>query len=81
MKGKIILILPGTSDAKKIENHDLIATVPQASIDDIRVKLKSSLTHVSVISNDLAIIMGNMQPGKGTLSKLRLWHKTSITPS
>ena len=70
MGGKIVLLMPGTGDAKKIENNDLIATIPPVSMDDIMGKLKTSLTNVSVISDDLTAIMGNMRAGKGAMGKL-----------
>ena len=70
MGGKIVLLLPGTGDTKKIENNDLIATIPPVSMDDIMGKLKTSLTNVSVISDDLTAIMGNMRAGKGAMGKL-----------
>ena len=70
MGGKIVLLMPGTSDAKKIQNNDIIATIPPVSMDDIMGKLKTSLTNVSVISDDLTAIMGNMRAGKGAMGKL-----------
>ena len=62
--------MPGTSDAKKIQNNDIIATIPPVSMDDIMGKLKTSLTNVSAISDDLTAIMGNMRAGKGAMGKL-----------
>ena len=70
MGGKIVLLMPGTSDAKKIQNNDIIATIPPVSMDDIMGKLKTSLTNVSAISDDLTAIMGNMRAGKGAMGKL-----------
>ena len=70
MGGKIVLLMPGTSEAKKIQNNDIIATIPPVSMDDIMGKLKTSLTNVSVISDDLTAIMGNMRAGKGAMGKL-----------
>ena len=70
MGSKIVLILAGTPGEKEIQNHAQIATVSQASMDDIMGKLKVSLTNVSVISEDLVTIMGSIRSGEGTLGKL-----------
>ena len=70
MGGKIVLIIPGSAGTKEIQNKDLIATVPQVSMDDIMTKLKTSLNNVSVISEDLSAIMTNMRSGKGAMGKL-----------
>ena len=72
MGGKMVVIMPGISDTGKIENHDIIASVPPVNIDDIMAKVKTSLTNVSVISDDISSILGNMRSGKGTMGRLFL---------
>ncbi len=70
MGSKLVLLLPGTSTSKQIQNNDLIATVVPASLDDIMDKLKSSLTNISVITDDFSAIISNMRDGKGAMGKL-----------
>ena len=70
MGGKIILIQPGIADTGVIQDHDMIASLAPVNIDDILGKVKTSLTNVTMISDDVAAILGNMRSGKGTMGKL-----------
>ena len=70
MGGKIISILPGTSDTLGIQNNDLVATEIPVSIDDILQNLKVSTSNAAAITQDFAAIMGNIRSGNGTVGKL-----------
>ena len=70
MGSKLILLLPGTSTSKQIEDKDFLVTVVPASLDDIMDKLKSSLTNISLITDDFSAIINNMRNGKGAMGKL-----------
>lgn len=70
MGSKLVLLLPGTSAAKPIQDKDVIATVIPPSLDDIMGRLKTSLTNISVITDDFTAIMSNMRAGKGAMGKL-----------
>lgn len=70
MGSKLVLLLPGTSASTQIKSNDFIATVIPSSLDDIMDKLKSSLTNITLITNDFSVIMSNMREGKGAIGKL-----------
>ena len=70
MGGKMVVIMPGISDTGKIQNLDIIASVPPVNMDDIMAKVKTSLTNVSAISEDITAILSNMRSGKGAMGKL-----------
>lgn len=70
MGSKLVLLLPGTSATKQIENNDFIATTIPASLDDIMEKLKTSLVNISQVTDDFTAIMSNMRAGKGAMGKL-----------
>lgn len=70
MGNKIVLITPGTSATKQIENNDEIATAVPISMDDILLKLKVTTNNAAEITGDLAIIMNDIRAGKGTIGKL-----------
>ena len=70
MGSKLVLLLPGTAATKQIQENDFIATVIPPSLDDIMGKLKTSLTNISVITDDFTAIMSNMRAGKGAMGKL-----------
>jgi len=70
MGNKIILILPGTAGEKQLVNNDMIQTSQPVSMDDILQSLKVTSDNASFITTDLALIMGNLSQGKGTIGKL-----------
>ncbi len=70
MGNKIVIIIPGTTAKKEIENGDLIATSIPVSIDDILLNLKITSANAASITEDLAAVMSNIHSGKGTIGKL-----------
>jgi phospholipid/cholesterol/gamma-HCH transport system substrate-binding protein len=70
MGNKILIIAPGTSGSKEIEDNDIIATSVPVSMDEILTKLKTSTSNAADITEDLAVIMDNIRSGKGTIGKL-----------
>jgi len=70
MGNKIVVILPGTSGGKVIEDNGLLATAIPVSVDDIMLNLKVTSGHAALITEDLAMIMDNISNGKGTIGKL-----------
>jgi phospholipid/cholesterol/gamma-HCH transport system substrate-binding protein len=70
MGNKIVIITPGSNGKKQIENNDFIITTVPIGIDDILGKLKVTGDNSASITNDLAVIVGNIRSGKGTVGKL-----------
>ena len=70
MGNKILLIMPGTSGVGEIQDNGVIRTIVPVSMDDILVKLKVTGDNAAQITDDLAVIMGNIRSGKGTIGKL-----------
>ena len=70
MGSKLVIITPGTTGLDPIQNKDFIATVVPVSLDDIMLKLKVTSTNAAVITDDLALIVGNISAGRGTIGKL-----------
>lgn len=70
MGNKIVIIIPGTTGKKEIENNDFITTVSSASMDDILQKLKITSDNAANITDDLSAIMDNIRQGRGTIGKL-----------
>ena len=70
MGNKIVMITPGTTGKKEIQNNDFIATSVPVSMDDILLKLKVTSSNAANITDDLSTIMSNIRSGKGTIGKL-----------
>lgn len=70
MGNKIISIIPGTTDKKPLNDHDVIATVQPVTMDDIMQKVKISTDNVAVISTDISAMITDIREGKGTIGKL-----------
>ncbi len=70
MGNKIMIISPGTSGKAEVENNDIIGTSIPISIEDILVKLKTTVDNSAIITTDMAGIIGNISSGNGTIGKL-----------
>ena len=70
MGSKLLIIMPGDSGQKRIQNNDIIATTVPVSLDDILGKLKIASTNAADITDDLSVVMNNLRTGKGTIGKL-----------
>ncbi|MES2691263.1 MAG: MlaD family protein [Bacteroidota bacterium] len=75
MGSKIMNILPGSNQQAEIEHNDLIVSVHPLNIDDIVVKLRTTVDNAAMISGDLSSIFHNMRQGKGTMGKLLMDEK------
>ena len=67
---KILIITPGTSGTKGIENNDVIATNVPVSMDDVLLSVKGTIDNASKITSAVSKITDNMQAGKGTVGRL-----------
>ncbi|MEX2117313.1 MAG: MlaD family protein [Bacteroidota bacterium] len=67
---KALIISPGTGGTKGIEDGDSIATVQPMGVEDLLLSLKATIDNTNSITNDLAMITGTIQSGKGTIGKL-----------
>lgn len=67
---KILIISPGTGGTEEIEEGDVIATAHPLGIEDLLLSLKVTVDNANSITNDLAMITGTIQSGKGTIGKL-----------
>ena len=70
MGSKIVLIIPGKTGEDPISNNDFIETNPSINMDDIFLSLKITTDNAAIITNDLALILGSMREGKGTIGML-----------
>lgn len=75
MGSKIMNILPGSNEQAEIEHNDLIVSVHPLNIDDIVMKLRTTVDNAAMISGDLSSIFHNMREGKGTMGKLLMDEK------
>lgn len=70
MGNKIVLIIPGATGQKELDDDDIIETTQPVSIDDIMLKLKMTADNAANISSDLSAMTLNIREGKGTIGKL-----------
>ncbi len=70
MGNKIVVITPGTSNKRALEDNDTIATTQPISMDDIMLNLKTTTDNTADITSDFAVITRNIRKGKGTIGKL-----------
>jgi phospholipid/cholesterol/gamma-HCH transport system substrate-binding protein len=70
MGNKILQIMPGTPGERVIENDNYIRTTAPLNMDDIFAKLKVTGDNAASITSDLAVIIGNIRNGRGTIGKL-----------
>lgn len=70
MGNKILLIIPGPPSNIALKEDDTIATAQQVGMDDILQKVKITADNTAQITGDLAVVMGNIKEGKGTIGKL-----------
>lgn len=67
---KVLIIMPGNSQSEPINNNDTIQTAGPVNLNDILSNLKLTAENATMITNDLAVIMGGIRSGKGTLGKI-----------
>lgn len=53
-----------------LEDGDILETVQSVSMDDILERLKVTTENAAAITDDLALITGNIRDGRGTIGKL-----------
>ena len=70
MGNKILVINPGTSESKEIENNGFIAAAEPIKIDDILRHLNRVGDNSERITGYLSDIVGNIHSGKSTIGKL-----------
>ena len=67
---KVLVIYPGTSGQKPIKNNGIIKSVQLMDMEDLMAKLNSSVTNISLISNELALFSYKINHGNGMLRKM-----------
>ncbi len=70
MGNKIVIITPGSTSKIEIANDDYIKTAQAVSMDDILLKLKTTVDNAASITGNLSEVMENIKQGKGTVGKL-----------
>lgn len=70
MGNKIMNISPGTTGNPQVKNDAMIGTIIPISMDDMLLKLKTSVDNAALITDDLASIFDDIRLGKGTIGKL-----------
>ncbi len=70
MGNKIVLIIPGTRSKQVISDNDVLQTTQPVSIDEVLSKIKTTSDNAANMTGDLAVIIGNIRNGKGTIGKV-----------
>lgn len=70
MGNKLMVISPGSENAKSVENNDRIGTTVPVNFDEMIGTLKVTGDNAARITNDLAEILDDFRAGKGTAGKL-----------
>jgi len=70
MGNQIVTIIPGPGGAQPVVDNDVIATAKTVSMDEILVKIKVTADNAALITQDLAVVMGSIREGKGTIGRL-----------
>ncbi|VXC41159.1 Organic solvent ABC transporter substrate-binding protein [Flavobacterium sp. 9AF] len=67
---KLLTISQGSATAKEIKNGDVIRSFEPVEMDDILASVKVTAENAEIISDELAILLGDINDGEGTLGKL-----------
>ncbi len=70
MGNKILIISPGDSIGKEIEDNDFIRSATPINIDDIMMRLQISTENIAFITEDVLQITETIREGKGTIGRL-----------
>ena len=70
MGNQIVTIIPGPAGQPTVIDNDIIATAKTVSMDDILGKIKVTADNAALITQHLAVVMGSIRDGKGTIGKL-----------
>ena len=70
MGSKTIVIVPGNGDQFALEDHDVLQTMRQVSMDEIMVNLKVTSDNAASITANMAIVMDQVASGRGTIGML-----------
>ncbi len=79
MGNKLVNIEPGTGDFKTIENGDEIPSKELLSTDEMMLTLDKTNKNISIVSEDLVNITGNINKSRGTLYSVLL--DTTLAPA
>lgn len=72
MGNRLVNIEPGTGDVRSIENGDEIKSKEVLSTDEMMLTLDKTNKNISLVSEDLVKITGNIDKSKGTLYTILL---------
>ncbi len=67
---KILMISQGNSKSKMVEDGDVIKSFEPIEIDDILTSVKVTAENAEVITEELALILTDINDGEGTLGRL-----------
>lgn len=67
---KIVMISQGNTKSKMIEDGDVIKSFEPVEIDDILASVKVTAENAEVITDELAMILTDINDGQGTLGRL-----------
>lgn len=67
---KVLVIYPGTRGQLSIKNNGIIQSVQLIDMEDLMAKLNSSVTNISLISDELAHFTFKINNGNGMLRKM-----------
>jgi phospholipid/cholesterol/gamma-HCH transport system substrate-binding protein len=70
MGNQIVTIIPGVPGQKTVADNDIIATAKTVSMDDILGKIKVTTDNAAIITENLAVVIGSIRNGKGTIGRL-----------
>lgn len=67
---KLLTISQGSSHSKEIQDGDTIGSYEPVEMDDIMASVKVTTENAEVITDELAILLTDINDGEGTLGKL-----------
>ncbi len=70
MGDKVLTIYPGTFTNKPVNDNGLVSSVNPIEMNDVMIRVKSSVDNIDIITNELAEFTYKLNNGKGALSKL-----------
>ncbi|MBN2274722.1 MAG: MCE family protein [Bacteroidales bacterium] len=70
MGGKIVIILPGSSQSRSVNEDDILQTIEQVDIDDILKEVKKSSENIAFVSKNLIDITDKVNRGDGIFGKI-----------
>ncbi len=70
MGSKVVMIIPGSTEADPVSEYDTLETIEQVDIDDILREVNKSSENIAIVSNELISISQKINRGDGIFGKI-----------